>query len=127
MKNGPYELVIAPVDYPGKKYRNRYVYEHHLVWWTNKKELISKGFEIHHKNGNHRDNKISNLQKVTSKEHKLLHGKQRSKISKLDLKCNTCGINFLRRGSDYRFRNKNSKTKKVYCSIYCQHESMKIL
>ena len=33
MKNGDYILVKAPTNYPGKKYRNKYCYEHHLVYW----------------------------------------------------------------------------------------------
>lgn len=33
VKNGPYELVIAPEEYPGKKYRGRYAYEHRVNYW----------------------------------------------------------------------------------------------
>ena len=43
MKNGPYEMVIAPEEYPGRRYRNRYVYEHQLVWWKNTGKLVPKG------------------------------------------------------------------------------------
>ena len=34
MKNGKYILVKAPANYLGKKYRNKYVYEHILNYWT---------------------------------------------------------------------------------------------
>lgn len=72
MKNGPYELVIAPNNYDLKKYRGRYCYEHHLVWFENK-STIPKGYVIHHKNGNHRDNNIENLELLTIKDHKQWH------------------------------------------------------
>lgn len=35
MRCGPYILIIPPPEYPGKKYRGRYAYEHHVVWWEN--------------------------------------------------------------------------------------------
>ena len=31
MKSGNYILIKAPDNYPGKKYRGKYCYEHHYV------------------------------------------------------------------------------------------------
>ena len=33
MINGDYILVVAPDDYPGVRYREKYCYEHYLVYW----------------------------------------------------------------------------------------------
>jgi hypothetical protein len=74
MKNGPYEMLIAPKNYPGKKYRGRYAYEHHIVWWEKHGRLPRPGHEIHHKDMNHRNNKLSNLEEMTKHAHQLLHG-----------------------------------------------------
>lgn len=73
MRNGPYELIVAPEKYPGKRYCGRYAYEHVVVFWKNKGFVPSQGYEIHHLNGDHRDNRIENLQLLTSKEHRSIH------------------------------------------------------
>ena len=79
MKNGSYELVEAPVDYPGRRYRNRYVYEHHLVWWENTGQLVPVGSVVHHKNGCKRDNQFQNLELkehgVHTSDHRVLQAK----------------------------------------------------
>ena len=90
MKNGPYELVIAPDDFPGKKYRDIYCYEHTLVWWINTGVIPKSNEIIHHKQpGNKRDNRFENLELLTNSEHAKLHGdlktekKFKIKVSKL--------------------------------------------
>ena len=89
MKNGKYILVKAPDTYLGKKYRGKYCYEHHLVWWKNTKELIKKGYLIHHKNKNTHDNNFENLEKLKVEAHKKLHGDERKIIKKgICPKCN---------------------------------------
>lgn len=78
MKNGPYEMVIAPKDYPGKKYRDRYCYEHTLVWWKNTGTIPKDNEIIHHKNGNKRDNPFSNLELRKKGGHVNYHNVNRS-------------------------------------------------
>lgn len=73
MKNGPYELVVAPEDYPGKKYRDRYCYEHHLSYWRATGEVIKPGETIHHKNEQKLDNEPGNLEKMPNGAHASLH------------------------------------------------------
>lgn len=91
MKNGPYELVKAPAEYPGMKYRARYVYEHHLVWWKRTGQVVPKGFVVHHKNDMKRDNRFSNLELKTNPEHTRGHARVASTTT---LRCACCGIQF---------------------------------
>ena len=66
MKNGPYELVIPPPEYPGKRYRGRYAYEHRVNWWrkTKKNPDDFDGLIVHHKNDKKRDNSPDNLEQM---------------------------------------------------------------
>lgn len=118
MKNGPYILLLAPKDYPGKKYRNKYVYEHHLVWWKFTKQLIPKGFEIHHKNGDHKDNRINNLQLLTSSQHKKEHGKIRKEKALLNFICVSCKKEHKLKGSVVRTKQKKNRFG-LFCSRAC--------
>ena len=57
-----------------------YIPEHRLIWLQHSELLeIPKGKVIHHINGIKDDNKIENLQIMTSSEHSKLHQKQRGK------------------------------------------------
>jgi len=52
------------------------VREYWYVWWLNNPEdPILYGEVIHHINGNHQDNRIENLIKIKTKEHRKIHGK----------------------------------------------------
>lgn len=95
MRNGEYILVVAPKDYPGKKYRGRYCYEHILVYWQNTGELPKDGEIIHHIDGNKHNNIFSNLRKMSTEEHTMKHaeGKKRTMVR---LRCPVCGILFTR-------------------------------
>jgi hypothetical protein len=77
MKNGPYELVKAPDEYPGMRYRGRYCYEHHLVYWKKHGVLPEQGQVIHHINGKRRDNCPENLELLEVGEHNAGHSHAR--------------------------------------------------
>lgn len=77
MRNGEYILILAPKKYPGRHYRNRYAYEHHVVFWMHYGTVPGQGEIIHHKNGNKHDNKIENLVLMTSSEHSRHHANDR--------------------------------------------------
>ena len=95
MKNGEYIMIVAPHDYPGKKYRGKYCYEHHLEYWKFTAIVPSKGENIHHIDHNKSNNHISNLLLLDAREHRRLHGiLQGRKIS--SLKCQFCGVDFVR-------------------------------
>jgi hypothetical protein len=120
MRNGPYELVIAPPDYPGKRYRDKYCYEHHLVWWQNTGEVPGPKELIHHKNEHKRDNAFSNLEKITKKEHDAHHSEKRHKEALVVSTCSWCRKPFSAIGHSYRQRLKNSESGKLFCSRSCQ-------
>lgn len=87
MKNGDYVLVIAPDEYPGKKYRGRYCYEHHLVWWRNTGQVVNPGYVVHHKDGNKHNNIFSNLELLSLSNHMRLHNRVVARKIKLCLNC----------------------------------------
>lgn len=96
MKNGDYIMVIAPSDFPGKKYRNRYCYEHILVYWQAYGVLPDASQIIHHKDGNKHNNSITNLELRSRGDHTKLHNiKQGHKVLKLI--CPGCQKEFIRR------------------------------
>lgn len=113
MKNGKYELVVAPENYPGKKYRGRYCYEHHLVWWQHTGELPADDEVIHHINGDKRDNTFSNLARLTTVKHNLEHANGRLMCK---IQCPSCGKIFYReRKNTHLIKN----TKLDFCSRGC--------
>jgi hypothetical protein len=77
MRNGPYILVIAPDEYPGKRYRGRYAYEHHLVWWQNTGQLVPPGFDLHHKDEVKTNNVFQNLELKTHGGHVADHNRSK--------------------------------------------------
>lgn len=118
LKNGKYEFVIAPDKYPGKKYRGRYAYEHHVRWWKHTGITISPGMEIHHINGNHRDNRIDNLLLLSKKEHQKIHS-ELNRVPKAIVNCARCGKEKSLKPNNYRFKVKNGQ-KYFFCSQSCQ-------
>ncbi len=75
MINGDYILIKAPSEWTGKKYRDRYIYEHHYVYWKHTGICINENQIIHHLNENKHDNRFDNLELQTRKGHASHHGK----------------------------------------------------
>ena len=117
MKNGPYILVVAPKGYPGKKYRNRYAYEHSVVYWQHHKKIAENGFVIHHKNHNKHDNRIENLELIPAKTHNKEHGEKPWRY--VFATCFFCNNIFRIGGSHYRTRLKQNGNR-VFCGRSCQ-------
>jgi hypothetical protein len=109
MRNGLYLMVLAPLDYPGKLYRGRYCYEHHLVWWQNTGKTISYGQVIHHRNEDKHDNTIENLELITSREHNKHHGKINHLRSIKNINCLNCGCSFVQK----------KRPVQIFCSRRC--------
>lgn len=95
MRNGPYILVIAPANYPGMKYRGRYAYEHHVVWWKVHDQVPLRGEQIHHIDKDTHNNSIENLKLLTAKEHRALHDSEKLP-SIMEIPCDHCGKYFMR-------------------------------
>lgn len=116
MKNGKYILVVAPPNYQGKKYRGRYCYEHHLIWWKKHGQLPTGDKVIHHKNHKTTDNRLRNLEMITRQAHNKLHADERRKPLE-STPCVTCGKPKLLRGNNLRF--KRSRGILMFCSRAC--------
>lgn len=108
-------MVIAPDDFPYKKYRNRYCYEHILVYWKHYGE-IPDGYIIHHKNDNKHDNRIENLELMSREDHSRHHGVLKGKTL-IDIECPYCG-NIFSREARQTFLKK-PKTLTTCCSRTC--------
>lgn len=120
MRNGPYELVTAPPEYPGKRYRGRYVYEHHLVWWQTHGSVVSDGAVVHHRNGDKRDNRVENLELLTRVAHAEHHGLEKTADAELPFTCSECGGAFMLLASKANTRKRqNTATGNLFCSRKC--------
>lgn len=117
MKNGPYILVRAPEEYPGKKYREKYVYEHILVWWKKTGILAPDGYQIHHKNGNKHDNRFKNLEMVFKSTHMKVHSREKTK-KWTHLNCDWCNKIFSIETRHYKSKLKIQSH--FHCSRSCQ-------
>lgn len=117
MRNGPYTLKVAPSDYTGKKYRGRYAYEHHIVWWEAYGHVLGPNEVIHHLNGDKRDNRIENLGLLTRSDHGVHHGAEARKFETIE--CGYCGKPFTLTPSKIRTRLKKVLGGKLYCSRSC--------
>lgn len=122
MRNGPYELVVAPADFPGMRYRGRYCYEHTLVWWQNTGRLPLPGHVIHHGNEDKRDNRFENLEEKTVSRHSAEHNADRGTPQALN--CNKCGSTFVLKGSVYRHRMKQSISGVLFCGRACAKQAI---
>lgn len=95
MKNGDYELVVAPPNFPGKKYRGKYCYKHHLIYWQTYGVVPNKNEIIHHKDEDKHNNDPTNLELKTRKKHSQKHNIQRGKTM-VELKCPYCQTIFIK-------------------------------
>lgn len=104
MKNGPYELIVPPPEYPGKRYRGKYAYEHRVNWWK-KTGLNPDDFPdniVHHADDAKRNNATTNLDMMTRSGHSSHHRRPTTFVA---YGCENCGKTFerRRRGKVYRF------------------------
>ena len=117
MKNGPYILVKAPADFPGKKYRGVYAYEHTVVWWLHTRIIPPEGYQIHHKNECRTDNRFENLEMVFKRTHMKLHMSKKERAITL-LICDACKKPFQIQTRNYTVK-KNQGQEHFYCSRAC--------
>lgn len=115
MINGDYILVIAPDNFPYKKYRGKYCYEHVLVYWKHYGH-IPTGYIVHHVNGDKHDNRIENLKIMSNSEHVRLHNIEKGKTMVV-IKCPYCK-NIFTREKRNTFLSKRENTVTL-CSRSC--------
>jgi len=114
MRNGPYILVVAPVGYPGKKYRGRYAYEHSVVWWQNTGRIVPRGWLVHHKNEDKHDNAFANLEAKRTGKHTADH----NAVAPTVLGCAYCGSKIERKRAEHEYRLSIGQTD-FYCNRSC--------
>ena len=121
LKNGNYILVLAPKSYPGKKYRSKYCYEHHLVYWKETGIVVSSDEVIHHIDGNKTNNCFSNLELKKKSLHDSEHQTSKGRKYVL-LRCPCCEKIFERIHSNTHFCKNGTYTS---CSRKCNNEISK--
>jgi hypothetical protein len=114
MRNGNYEMIVAPADWPGFRYRGRYVYEHVYVYWKKTGYLPGPGEVVHHINEDRRDNHSENLTLKTKSKHSKDHAKT---VPPVVLTCLSCGRTFTRKPNNARFKEKKGTMQ--FCSRPC--------
>ncbi len=94
LRNGPYLLVRPPTGYPGKWYRGKYAYQHHVVYWRYRGRVPTTLEVVHHKNGDKHDNRIANLEILSKSDHARGHARPTTMVDHI---CAGCGVAFQRR------------------------------
>lgn len=93
-------------------------YEHRMIMETYLKRKLSFNEDVHHLNGNKKDNRIENLIVLTKSEHGKYHSDKYYAIHRytaLPKKCELCG-------NEYSYKSKMGKKafeKMRFCSISC--------
>lgn len=72
--------------YDGERYFSKSNKRLHVVKWEFYNEKVPKGFHVHHKDGNSKNNEIENLEIIEGKEHCKMHAIKRAKENKTWLK-----------------------------------------
>src|SRR5207237_626799 len=111
VSKGDYDYALVP-NHPNST-ANGYVLYHRIVMENFLGRMLSNGEEIHHKNRNKKDNRIENLELLTSLEHRKLHGKETPRTL-VEFKCPNCLKLFVREK-----RNSLDKYKSIGKLFFC--------
>jgi len=116
VSKGDYTYAVVP-EHPNAT-RHGYVLTHRIVIENHIGRLLNKSEIVHHKNGNKKDNRISNLEIMAVSEHERMHALQRGKTV-VDFVCPQCKKRFTRLKrcslSKYAYRT----DKLFFCSKSC--------
>lgn len=93
VSKGNYYYAIVP-EHPNKT-KNNYVLAHRIIMENYLGKVLNTNEIVHHINKDKKDNRIENLQLMTSHEHSIFHASQKGKIM-LELKCPSCKMMFHR-------------------------------
>ncbi|MCB2129659.1 MAG: HNH endonuclease [Rhodobacteraceae bacterium] len=105
--------------YYWKNGRKRYMYRYQWVW-ISINGPIKPGYHIHHINGDCSDDRIENLEMISARAHRRLHGDEnlRESARKHGRKCDQC------RGFFVPKIRKDRPAR--YCSPACYHEANRV-
>ncbi len=110
---GKYNYARVP-SHPNCNSRG-YVLEHRIVVENNINKLLDKDEDVHHKNGNGKDNRIENLEVISHSKHAKLHNPFKPRIL---VNCAYCNTQLELSGRNYRYRSKNNKLG-FFCNQSC--------
>lgn len=114
-ENGYYDkdgrFIVYRPDYPGYKFKSGYAFRFHVVWWLCHGVVHPKGYDLHHKDENKRNDVIDNLELKRHGEHTTLHCKKECKKF-ICVKC----------GNEFTMSNRYGKRIRKYCSKKCFEE-----
>lgn len=123
-----YNMIRMP-DHPFATDHGLYVLEHRLIMEKHLGRYLTKDEDVHHINGNKKDNRIENLRLISHGDHKLHHLIENRKNNISKRLCSECGgktkIKKQKRRqkpSEFYFYDKwykNPKDKKLYVCELC--------
>lgn len=73
------KLVYSP-NHPNPSKCGIYVYEYRLIMEKKLKRYLKKNEVVHHKDGDHTNNHMDNLQVMTQSEHASIHGRRKKQL-----------------------------------------------
>ncbi len=115
MKNGKYELIVAPDWYTGKRYRGRYAYKHRVVAAEKIGRPLDRMEVAHHINEIKMDNQPVNIEIKSLADHSREH---QPPAGVSILRCKFCGKKFERLKHLVDDKLKNGQ-KDFYCNRSC--------
>lgn len=113
VRKGDYDYAIVR-GHPNAT-KNGYVLHHRVIMENHLNRLLNSDEIIHHKNGDKRDNNLSNLEVMNNKEHCRLHGLEQGR-NWVTLRCPMCLTVFDR---ERRMSHLVKKGKATFCSRQC--------
>ena len=106
-------MIKPPEEYPGKRYRKGYCYEHHYVYWKHTGKLVPEGFNLHHRDENPHNNVFDNLELIKLKTHVANH----KRIDAIIVLCENCQREIKIKPAQFRYKEK--KGMRHFCSRRC--------
>lgn len=114
IKKGDYDYALVP-NHP-KATKNGYVLLHRVVMENAIGRLLTDNEEVHHIDKNGHNNNISNLQLLSSQEHRRIHAEDRERRY-VTLICPICGKHFTIPESESFIAKKDKNY--TCCSRHC--------
>lgn len=113
---GKYAYAVVP-EHP-KSDKHGYVLAHRVIMENEIGRILTDDEQVHHIDGNGKNNSLENLQIIRKGIHQSMHAKQRypNGRKKIVLMCDWCGIEF------ERWANQSKEIKKynhTFCSRKC--------